>query len=107
MVGQFRSEQLREAFVKQRTRERVPSLWLAELLLWQARATRSGNPRETHQGIASRKIVQQRLERHASSGQAGRTPHNLRITRNSGVHMRLPSRKVDEGGKFEAFLLSL
>ncbi len=55
------------------------------------------------QGIAPLKIVQQGLERHASSRQARRTPHNFRITRNSSFHRQLPYRKVEEGGKFQAF----
>jgi hypothetical protein len=36
--------------------------------------------------IAALKIVQQRLKRHASSGKARGASHDLRVTRNGGVH---------------------
>ena len=53
------------------------------------------------QRIAAPKIVQQRLKRHASSRETRRTPHNLRITRDSSFHINLRYRKNDSSSKFE------
>jgi hypothetical protein len=39
--------------------------------------------------IATLEIVQQRLKRHASTGKAWGASHDLRITRNSGIHEQI------------------